>query len=400
VISRYGPTYGYLDLFKVAAEENAAESLRSELARLHNVRHAFLFESARAALHFLLRAYGKSGGEVVMPGYTCVVVPEWVAAAGYAPVFADIGRRSVNMTSETLSRVITPRTEAVVITHQFGVPCDVHELIAMCRDRGILAVEDAAAAFGATVEGVPVGSFGDAAVVSFYHTKVISAGSGGALLTNNDELAERVKNLLRAASASRTASWRAFWSAALWKVAHSRPAYPALRYARAVVLKEDAYDVVTPQSFANLQPRPCSDYATALFRRQLNRLEENLANRRRSAEAYRRALAGVPGFELPDVPENARPAWIQYPVFTRGKFDLSRYALRRSVDLSWTFRYCAAESYGVTDCVNSMRAARTVVGLPTHPGMSDAAVGRVCSVLREYAAQGAPLRASMGAKAV
>lgn len=383
MIPRYRPTYGYHDLFSSLFSFDARHNLIAELRRLYGVKHAFLFDSGRSALAAVLRACGR-GGEVILPGYTCMRVPQAVVSAGCIPVFADIAERSVNMDAASVERSISPRTTAVIITHQFGLPADVHETVDLCRRHNLLAVEDAAPSVGASVDGALVGTFADAAVISFGLTKVLSAGSGGALLTRDADVAAKTAGPAAAAQRAGESSAFAFCRALAWKVATSDFVYPALRLARTLVCDEAVFQTL-PAPAELPKTMMCADCVAALLRRQLADLDRNIERRGHRAAIYERELDDVYGIELSRVPRGSRPAWIQYPVFASNKAGLIRELLRKSIDLSWTFRYSTADSYGVTSCPNARRAAQTVVGLPTYPRLSEIEAYRICAAIRSFA---------------
>ena len=201
MIPRYDPTYTYTDLlrsYQHARLKDSPARLREQLAKIVGVKHVFLLESARVGLYLLLQAYGRPG-EVVLPAYNCIVVPEAITFAGYRPVFADIDYATLNMSLDTLKARISGRTRVVMATHLFGIPCPVDELVEFCQAQHLLLVEDAAPALGARFNDCMSGLFGDAAILSFQSSKVVAAESGGALLTNRDDLAEKINQLLEEA---------------------------------------------------------------------------------------------------------------------------------------------------------------------------------------------------------
>jgi perosamine synthetase len=301
-------------------------------------------------------------------------------------VFADVGRNSINMTPETLESAITPRSAAVVITHQFGLPCDIDRMLDICRRHGLLAIEDAAASFGAMVHGGYVGGFGDVGILSFNVSKALSVCTGGALVTNDEEMAAGIGLLLkRHSNPGLRSSWRPFVTALRWKVATEPGVYPALRLLHAI--RGDDYQILSPgPAQSRNEPSVCPPYTAALVSARAENLSWNLERRRRLGDIYGRELCDVPGISLPQVPPDVQPAWIQYPIFVPDKRELCAALLRKSIDLSWTFRYCTADSYGAGTCPNSTRAAHEQVGLPVHPSLPDTAAYRVCSMIREYAA--------------
>ena len=140
---------------------------------------AFAFWKGRTALEATLRALGLSAGdEVVMPGFTCVVVPDAVRRVGAVPVFADIGAQGYNADVGQVESLITPRTRAVICQHTFGIVADLGSLVSLCERRGLLLVEDCCHALGAHYQGKHVGLVGHAGFFSSQWSKPYTRGSG------------------------------------------------------------------------------------------------------------------------------------------------------------------------------------------------------------------------------
>src|SRR5438552_6748759 len=174
----------------------AVDAFERAFTRAVAVPHAIAFGTGRAALWAILRALDVGAGDdVVIPGYTCVAVPNAVRFAGARPVYADIDPRTFNLTAATCERVLTPRTRALVVAHTYGLPAPMDELVALAEARGLLLIEDAAHALGSEHQGQPVGSLGDAAFFSTEHSKTISTGLGGVAATTDAALAARLRAL-------------------------------------------------------------------------------------------------------------------------------------------------------------------------------------------------------------
>jgi dTDP-4-amino-4,6-dideoxygalactose transaminase len=388
MIPRYAPTYTYSDLLRSLSrcfQGNINDNLRSRLARLYKVKHIFLVNSARVALFALLKAYNRPGG-VLMPAYNCIVVPEAVQYAGYYPVFADIDYSSLSMTTDAMMKSISSDITVILATHLFGIPCDVDEILRIAQQNEVLIVEDAAPAVGAKFGGQLVGSFSDAAVISFQSTKVISGETGGALLTNDDELAHKVDCVLQAAIAPEDC-WRSFAKSVARKVVTSSWVYPATQLGYRILRDERMYEIVAPHtelpsSFLAL----CSSFSSALVLIQLDRLDWNLSRRRKLSQIYQDELSEHPRLILPFIPENCSPAWIQFPILVDDRRAFYKHMQRNGVDLSWTYRYSCADSFGLDGFPNAQKAAKTVLGLPTYPSLTDEHAQYICNVARKYPA--------------
>ena len=156
--------------------------------------HAVAVASGTAALTIALLALGVRGREVVVPANTFYATAAAVLQAGARPVFADVDAGTFALSAATTAAALTPRTAAVVAVHIGGlIPPQIDELRALCDERAVALVEDAAHAHGATFDGRFAGSFGAVAAFSFYPTKVVTSGEGGMVLTGSEELAQEAR---------------------------------------------------------------------------------------------------------------------------------------------------------------------------------------------------------------
>ncbi len=164
------------------------------LADYVGVNYALSFNSGTSALHAILLSYqiGK-GDEVIVPSFTFIATANAPLFVGAKPVFADIEEKTYGLDPEDVERRVTPRTKAIMPVHYAGSPCLVEELRQVAQRHNLLLIEDAAESLGAKVNGKPVGTFGDAAILSFCAPKVITTGEGGAVLTNSKEVYENLK---------------------------------------------------------------------------------------------------------------------------------------------------------------------------------------------------------------
>jgi dTDP-4-amino-4,6-dideoxygalactose transaminase len=165
-------------------ERTAAEYL--------GVANAIAVGSCTVGLLLVLRAAALDG-EVIVPSFTFAATAHAVAWNGLRPVFADIDERSLTLDPDDVRGAVNDRTSAVLATHVYGTPCDTDGLEAVASERGLRLFFDAAHAFGSRRAGVPVGRSGDAEVFSLSPTKVLFAGEGGVVATDDDDLAERVR---------------------------------------------------------------------------------------------------------------------------------------------------------------------------------------------------------------
>jgi perosamine synthetase len=166
------------------------------LANFHGAPRALAVSNGTVALQLALTALGIGpGAEVVLPTLTFAATASAVIHVGATPVFADVDPTTWVMGAEQVESVLTERTRAIIPVHLYGYPCAMPEILVLARVRNLKVIEDAAEAFGASVDGQMVGAFGDAACFSFFGNKTITTGEGGAILLKDPDVFARAKML-------------------------------------------------------------------------------------------------------------------------------------------------------------------------------------------------------------
>jgi perosamine synthetase len=157
-------------------------------AEFLGVKYAVSFGSGRMALYAILKAMGiGTGDDVLVLGYTCVVVPNAILLTNARPVYVDLDPKTLGIDPTTLESRITTQTRAIVVQHTLGIPTDMAPIMRLAKKRRLRVIEDCAHAIGSTYEGQMVGTFGDAAFFSSEHSKCISTGKGG-MATTDDKI--------------------------------------------------------------------------------------------------------------------------------------------------------------------------------------------------------------------
>ena len=165
----------------------------SRLADELGARNCVVVANATIGLMLAMRALGVDSGEVILPSFTFIATAHAVAWQGATPVFADIGRNSYHLDPAEVEALITPATKAILGVHLFGDVCDVEELESIARRHKLKLLFDAAHSLGCSPAGRPVASFGDVSVFSLHATKVANSFEGGAITTQDDDLAARLR---------------------------------------------------------------------------------------------------------------------------------------------------------------------------------------------------------------
>ena len=175
------------------AQGKRVKAFEEAFAAVCGVKHAVATSSGTTALHAAVLAHGIGpGDEVITTPFTFIASANAAVFTGARRVFVDIDERSYNIDPCRIEAAITPRTKAILPVHLFGNPCDMDAIMAIAKKHGLIVIEDACQAHGATVQGRKVGSFGTGCF-SFYPTKNITTAEGGIVTTNDDVIADRLR---------------------------------------------------------------------------------------------------------------------------------------------------------------------------------------------------------------
>jgi dTDP-4-amino-4,6-dideoxygalactose transaminase len=321
-------------------------AFEAELARSTGTRHAVLASSATAGLWMALRALGVGpGDEILVPSHTAFPTVEAICMAGATPRFADVDDWYTLDVKDAAARA-TARTVGVVPVHLYGQPVDVDALEDLAARLGIWVLEDCAQAQGATWNGRRVGTFGRAAVYSFYPSKNLPAlGDGGCVLTDDDALAARCRQLRD----------------------HGRRA------------RHLHVEVGFNLRFNELQ--------AAAARVLLPRLDAMNAHRRALAARYDAALAGLP-LERPAQRQHARHVYHLYVVRTARRDELAAFLRERGIQtgIHYPVPVHRQPALGASDVVlpATERLVEQILSLPISAGHPEAEIDAVADAVRDF----------------
>ena len=322
-------------------------AFEEEFAGLVDGRTCVAVNSGTSALHLGLLAAGVGpGDEVVVPSFTFAATANAVAMTGATPVFADIEPDTFCLDPDAVAAAVTARTAAVVPVHLYGHPAPWDGLSGVAERHGLLLLEDAAQAHGASYDGTPVGALGDMAAFSFYATKNMTTGEGGMVVCRDEDTARRVR-----------------------------------------LLRNQGMEQRYRNEVAGLNNR-MTDLAAAMGRVQLRRLAGWNEERRAVAAAYDEQLVGV---VTPTVAPKAEPVWHQYTVRATDRDELSTRLDDRGIDnaVYYPVPTHRLPAYDLElDLPETERAAREVLSLPIRPGLTDDEVARVVAAVNEGASRG------------
>lgn len=333
--------------FILGAEVAAFEK---EFAEYCGVSHAVGVASGTEALQLALLACGVGGNdEVLTTAHTAVATVSAIEASGAHPVLVDIDRARFSLEPSLLVKSITPRTRAIIPVHLYGCPVEMNPVIKFAREKNLFVVEDCSQAHGALYEGRKVGSLGDIAAFSFYPTKNLGAfGDGGAVVTNNAELAERVRLL-------RQYGWKEHYISSV-KGINSR----------------------------------LDELQAGILRAKLRHLDEWNLQRRELANLYFELLANTE-LVLPALPGNASHVFHQFVVRHSRRDALKEHLKREGIHslihypVPIHLQPAYAElGYFAGSLTNTELASREVLSLPLYPELTREQIRRVCQNVIDF----------------
>jgi perosamine synthetase len=333
------------------------ERFEQAFARYVDVKHAVSLPSCTSAIHLSLLALGVGpGDEVIVPDCTWIASAAPISYVGATPVFADIDPRNWCLSAESFAACITERTKAAIPVDLYGNMPDMDSLLNVARDNRVPVIEDAAEAVGAAYRGRAAGSFGDTGVFSFHGSKTLTTGEGGMLVTDREDVLERVLVLRD----------------------HGRRPGDKMFYNHEVAFK---------YKMSSLQ--------AALGLAQLERIEELMARKRETFRWYQEELDGVGQLRLnPDIPHVQSSYWMVTALFDRSigsKEEIVRRLAADGVDarpffspLSSLPAYAALKSAREATQRNrvSYELSFSGVNLPSALNLTREDVARVCAIVR------------------
>ncbi len=330
---------------------NAGEvaAFEREFAEYCGAQHCVGVGNGLDALYLILRAYGiGAGDEVIVPAHTFIATWLAVSNCGASPVSVPCDEATHAIDPSSIEQAITPRTKAIIPVHLYGHPVDMDAINAIAREHGLKVIEDAAQAHGARYKGRRVGALGDAAGFSFYPGKNLGAqGDGGAVLTNDSELARKVRMLANYGS--------------LEKYNHE---------------------------IAGVNSR-LDELQAAFLRVKLSKLDEWNERRTQVAQRYLRELAEGSGVKLPGVATWADPVWHLFVVQHERRDELRARLQQHGVQsaIHYPIAPAASGAYAhVRTCHSEGHVAftRRLLSLPMGPHLSESDIDRVVACVHGF----------------
>ena len=338
----------------------AAKEFEQKFARYTGLAHVVSLNSCTAALHLALLGLGIGpGDEVIVPAMTFIASATPVWHVGARPVLVDVEPQTGLLDVAKVEAAITPRTKAIIPVHLYGAMADMQALSALARKHGLFIVEDCAHCIEGRRDDIRPGQLADAACYSFYATKNLTCGEGGALATNNPDLAKMVHSLRQ----------------------HGMNKEAAGRYTGTY----QHWDMTTLGWKYNL-----SDILAALLVGQIDRLDTQWQRRLHLCEEYDTLLHGTPGLAIPARP--GKTACHLYTVWVPGakRDGILRGLQEKGIGVAVNYRAIHTHKYFIEnlghapeDFPVALEIGQRTISLPLYPLLRKEEVAYVCNTLRE-----------------
>ncbi len=379
---------------------DSCRELEEAIQKRQDIAHAICVAKARVGIFVAIRALVRPGQKVVLSPYTISDVINMVICAGGIPVFCDLERETCNVDPAELGRLIDADTGAVLVTHLHGLACEMDRISALCRQRGVPLVEDAAQAFGARFRGRAVGTFGDVSIYSFGVYKNVNAFFGGMLVTPHADLAARLRSEIDAFPpqelgyfATKVMSGLAS-DVATWPPLFKSLTYRIFRYGflNDIALLNNQVTVDAHPEIKRELPesylRRLTPMQARLILPQLEHVDEHIRARVRAAQRYHEGLRDVDEIVLPPLRTDFSHTYTYFPIQVKDRPDFLRFMMRERRDIAAQhLRNCAdlpCFTAFQRDCPNARETARSVALLPTYPRYGDADIDRNIAAVRRY----------------
>jgi perosamine synthetase len=346
----------------------------AEFAGWNGSQYGYAFMGGRVALSAAIDALElKTGDEVIVPGYTCIVVPNAYHYVGVTVVYSDIELDTYGPDVDEVRKKITPRTRAIHIQHMYGLVCrDYEALLDLARSRNLKVIDDCAHSAGAEYEGVRVGNRGDVAIYSSEQSKILNTVHGGVATTNDPDLArrlqayydrapepeaERIDRMLHTllVNYEQCKGEERWWRRELLEL--------QLGDKRTISTTREEEQGIRPANYGCKMGAPIA----AIGSNQLRKIDAYNDQRRQTAKRWDR-WCDENGYAKPVVIEDSLPVFLRYPVMVEPeKKQNSRWANRGlGVELGvWNLSETHPVPAKIPDCPNAARAVRECVNFPT-----------------------------------
>jgi len=380
------------------------EKVEQNFKKKLGIKHAFSFNSGRSAFLAILEALQiEKGDEVLLQGFTCNAAINPILSKGATPVFVDVDE-TINIDPEDLKKKITPQSKIVMVQHNFGWPAKIDEILEICRKYNLSLIEDCAHSLGAKYKGRYCGTFGKASFFSFGRDKIISSVFGGMAVTNDNKIAERIKNFREKLDFPSN-----FWifQQLLHPILTNYLVIPAYGISATLgkiilgifhklsVLSKAVYPQEKKGKISKYFPKRLPNALAILALNQLTKLERFNNRRKEIADFYQNELKSA-NFILPlaKFQKDIIPIFMRYPVLVSSNTEkILTQARKRKIYLNDGWRKSPIVppdtnikkmKYNFGSCPRAEKIARNIINLPTHINILKKDAQKIIDFLKNY----------------
>jgi perosamine synthetase len=278
------------------------QEFEEKFAQYTGAKYAVAVSNCTTALHLAMIVSGiGAGDEVICPSMSYIATANSIHYVGATPVFADVISETYNLDVKDVEKRITPKTKAILLAHQIGMPADLDAFRALCDKHKLVLIEDAACAIGSSYNGKKIGTHSDLVCFSFHPRKVISTGDGGMITTGNEAFYNRMK-LLRQ---------------------HGMSVNAGVRHSSNKIIFEDHLEVAYNYRMTDIQ--------AAVGIQQLAKLDWIVEERRKIADQYHQALSDIPFIRLPKEDKGCFTNWQSFSIYIKPESPVKRNDLMQAL---------------------------------------------------------------------
>ncbi len=380
MITRFKPDIGLKEITSlIEKKQNMVKEFEEKFAKIVSSKYAVVFPSGRLGLFSLLNSLNISKSEIIVPSYSCIVVPPAIMAAGNTPHFVDISLNDYNIKIDEIPKVITEKTNAIIPTYMYGYPLDIRKIRNIVGEETLI-IEDAAQAI-LTKE---VGKYGDAAFYSFNFEKQIFTFGGGMITTNNEEIFEKLtdfrnKNFRKTSTnvniknAFLLLNTPLIFSDTLFRVMLALYEVHGFRIWKKNSWSLNNFDLPVINIYLSSDfLEMYSKVQAAVGLSQINKIKKSIENRVKISKIYYEKLKNVKNFVLSPIIDGASYAHYTLGIKNRKKFE--RYMKHKGIQINKVFDYSLPHLPVYNKYIkkgeqfpNSLTAGKNNINLPTYP---------------------------------
>jgi len=369
--------------------------LEEEFKKYLEVKYAISFNSGRSALMAILFSVALAKeDEVLLQAFTCNAAANPIIWSGLKPVYVDCNETTFNIDVEDLKRKITERSRAVIVQHTFGLPADMDEVLEVCHENSLILIEDCAHSLGAEYKNRKVGTLGKVSFFSFSRDKVISSVYGGMVVTNDDSLAQKIKEFQEKVDFPSY-----FWikQQLLHPILMNWLILPTYRifgkyllvlFQKLRILSKAVQQREKFGGKPDYFPKRLPDALAILALNQFKKLERFNNHRKEIAKFYHKELKNT-SFELPAEKEQI---YLRFTIKHPRAHEIIRKARKNNLLIGDWYECPIAPSdtkldkmqYKIGSCPKAEKLARETLNLPTHINISDKGAKKIADFLKSY----------------